>query len=440
MHLRFVLPLGLALIALLAPAASARSAPCLGGFQGSKCLVWNARVVAVDDGDTITARVAGQGVQKIRLNGVQAMELWNYKPNHRKGYCHAIEARNVLNALIARSHRRVRLYAQHKNSRSIGEGRSRFRRTIGVRSHGRWIDAGAEVIKKGLALWLPNGDEWAWNGPYSKFAQEAQRRGKNMWNPTGCGAGPSRSAVFHMKVKWDAAKVDGQNINGEWVRITNLSAREISLRGWWLRDSYLRGSLHGRKKGRGYQFPKDASIPPRGSITVHAGKGHNSRTQLYWGLGDPPFENATADRIRAGDGAYLFDPDGDVRSFSQWPCRFGNCRDRLAGKVSFRANARGVEFVTIKNTTGETLDLSEYEVETSPFFYEFGRGTRLEPHGSLVLYVGRGVGRGRGNTIVRSWGFPIGLLGDGSDAVVLRNPLGAPVACDAWGQMRCPKA
>src|SRR6185436_14246058 len=114
---RLALPIILLLGLAFAADASARTAPCIGGFAGSKCLVWSAKVTAVDDGDTITARVAGQGVQKLRLNGVQAMELFNYKPNHRKGYCHALEARNLLNRLIARSHRRVRLYAQHKNSR-----------------------------------------------------------------------------------------------------------------------------------------------------------------------------------------------------------------------------------------------------------------------------------------------------------------------------------
>jgi hypothetical protein len=311
----------------------------------------------------------------------------------------------------------VKLYAQHKNSRSVGEARSRFRRTVAVRSRGKWIDAGAALIREGLALWLPNGDEWAWNGPYSAAAQQAQRRGKHLWNPKACGAGPSQGASLRMKVKWDAENVDGKNINGEWVRITNRSSRRVSLRGWWLRDSYLRGSLHGKKKGRGFQFPKNASIAPNGSVTVFAGKGRNSSTRFHWGLSDPPFENATADRIRAGDGAYLFDPDGDVRSYLQYPCRFGNCRDNLAGKV----------------------DLREYEVETSPYFYEFGRGTTIQPRGSLVLYIGRAVGRTRRNTIVRSWGR-FGLLGDGSDAVILRSPLGAPVDCHAWGSTRCPSA
>jgi len=424
----------LAITLVLAPAAGARSAPCLGGFKGSKCLVWNAKVTAVDDGDTITARVAGQGVQKIRLNGVQAMELFNYKPNHRRGYCHAIEARNVLNGLIARSHRHVRLYAQHKNSRSVGEGRSRFRRTIGVKSHGRWIDAGAEVIKQGLALWLPNGDEWAWNGPYSKFAAQAQRKGKNLWNPTGCGAGPSRGAPLRMKLKWDAENNDASNHNGEWVRITNLGRSKVSLRGWWLRDSYLRGSLHGTKKGRGFQFPKNASIAPGRSVTVYAGKGGQSKTKFHWGLNDSPFENATNDRKRIGDGAYLFDPRGNVRAYQQYPCRVGSCADPLAGKVSVKANPRGVEFVTIKNTSSQRISLWEYELESVPWFYEFNRGDVLEPGQSLFLNLGINLGH-RG--LVRKWSRSA-LLADRKDAVTLRSPSGAPVACDSWGGVSCP--
>jgi hypothetical protein len=239
-----------------------------------------------------------------------------------------------------------------------------------------------------------------------------------------------------MKVKWDAANVDGKNINGEWVRITNRSSRRVPLRGWWLRDSYLRGSLHGKKKGRGFQFPKTASIAPNGSLTVFAGKGRNSSTKLHWGLSDPPFENATVDRVRAGDGAYLFDPDGDVRSYLQYPCRFGNCHDSLAGKVDVRATFRGLEFVTIRNTSSQAIDLTEYEVESVPWFYEFARGTVLQPRQSLILYIGKGPGRR--NTLVKNWGWRIGLLADRKDAVTLRNPLGAPVDCHSWGGVSCP--
>jgi hypothetical protein len=41
--------------------------------------------------------------------------------------------------------------------------------------------------------------------------------------------------------------------------------------------------------------------------------------------------------------------------------------------------------------------------------------------------------------LVKGWGFDVYLLGDKSDVVSLRNPLGAPVACDSWGSdTRCP--
>src|SRR5687768_11954872 len=129
MRLRLALVLAVAVVATLAlaPASHARKAQCIGGAKGSKCLVWNAKVTNVDDGDTLTVRVAGQGVQRIRLNGIQTAELWSYRPNHRRGYCHAVPARNRLASLIKGSRGRVRLYAQRKNSRSVGEGRSRFR-------------------------------------------------------------------------------------------------------------------------------------------------------------------------------------------------------------------------------------------------------------------------------------------------------------------------
>lgn len=440
MRLRLTTLIAVALVATLAvaPAAHARKAQCIGGAKGSKCLVWNAKVTNVDDGDTLTVRVAGQGIQRIRLNGIQTAELWSYRPNRRRGYCHAVAARNRLASLIQGSRGRVRLYAMRKNSRSVGEGRSRFRRTVAVRSRGRWVDTGSVLVREGHALWLPNADEWSWNGPYSKLAQQAAKKGKRIWNPKACGAGPAQSSALRMKVKWDAANVDGKNVNGEWIRITNLSGRKVKLRGWWLRDSYLRGKLHGRRKGRGFQFPKGAAIKPFGSVTVFAGKGRNRGNRFHWGLGDPPFENATQDKKRAGDGAYLYDPDGDIRSYVQYPCRAGSCRDPLKGKLTVRATFRGTEYVTITNRTGSALDLSEYEVETSPWFYEFARGTTVPAYRALVLYIGRG--RGGGRTIIRNWGFQTGLLGDGSDAVILRNPMGAPVECHAWGSIRCPGA
>ena len=39
---------------------------------------------------------------------------------------------------------------------------------------------------------------------------------------------------------------------------------------------------------------------------------------------------------------------------------------------------------------------------------------------------------------VKNWASSKFLLADKKDVVTLRNPLGAPVTCAAWGGMRCP--
>ena len=52
---------------------------------------------------------------------------------------------------------------------------------------------------------------------------------------------------------------------------------------------------------------------------MHVGRGANSATDLYWGLGETIFENATNDKKKAGDGAYLFDPKGNLRCVRDVP-------------------------------------------------------------------------------------------------------------------------
>jgi hypothetical protein len=54
------------------------------------------------------------------------------------------------------------------------------------------------------------------------------------------------------------------------------------------------------------------------------GRGINTATTLYWGLKRPAFENVRSDR-GIGDGAYLFDPQGDLRAWMIYPCYLYDC-------------------------------------------------------------------------------------------------------------------
>src|SRR5688500_8743256 len=186
--MRMLLALGIAVLlaaVALPQAASARRGPCIPGQKKPTCRIWTGKVKPVDDGDTINVDIAGDLTSrrlKVRLIGVQAMELRSYSRYHgRSGECHAVEAAERVEQLLAPAHGRVRVAAISAHSRSGGRGR--LRRSIAVKRHGGWVDVGEVLLREGLALWFPNAVEWAWNGKYARLAEEAARRGVGIWNP-----------------------------------------------------------------------------------------------------------------------------------------------------------------------------------------------------------------------------------------------------------------
>lgn len=424
----------LALVALLAfatpsPAAAPERERCLPEQPAPRCQVWTARVTKVSDGDTITAQVHGDGTRetrRIRLTGIQAMELTRYATRSgRAGECHAVDATERLERLIAAARNRVRLAAIHPTAMS-GD---RIRRHVAVRHRGEWVDVAVKLLDEGLALWLASDTEWAWNGHYSRLAELAAVRRVGIWDGRSCGppGAPAADAQLRLKVKWNADGNDARHLNGEWVRITNPHPlRPVSLAGWWLRDSNLRR----------FVLPVGAAVPAGGSIRVRVGSGANDARTFHWGLDVPIFDNAMGNHMQMGDGAYLFDPSGNLRAHVQYPCR-RTCTEPLRRKVAITAHRRAPEYIRVRNTSNAQISLSEYEIESAQWFYEFGRDAVLLPGQALDLYVQRAPGLG--SITARSWGWPERRLREGRGAVTLRNPRGAPVACDAWGGRRCPK-
>ena len=431
-----------ALIGLPAPAAEAKRGPCIPGQKKPTCQIWTAKVFTVADGDTFNAKVREGGRwskrKDIRLLGVQAMELTDYSRAHgRKGECHAVEAAERLEYLLQGpkvKRRIVRIAAFRKSSKTAG-ARGRLRRGVAYKSGGRWRDAGAVLMREGHALWDPNGQEWAWNGLYSKLAAQAARDGKRIWDPDSCRPGPNQESVLKLKLKWDANGNDGHNVNGEWVRITNTDpVNAVSLQGWYVRDAYLRRYEFPNR----FKFPRGAVVPAGGSIRVHVGKGNDTPTDYYWGEPKAIFQNVKgADKKAVGDGAYLYDPDGDLRAWTQYPCRL-DCSDPAEGRVAITVHPTAPESVAVTNTSNTPLELAEYELETSPWFYEFGPHTVLAPGQSIVIVVAQSPA---GDTaLTKGWGLDSFVLADKRDVVTLRNPLGTPITCVAWGRgMRCPR-
>ena len=303
---------------VLCPRASAQSrvfqVPCVPGSGAPLCFAEDAKVLDVDDGDTIDVRIFGAGRHRIRLTGVNATEqaIYHSDPGHQAGECHSLEANALLTSLIKRSHGRVRLLYQNALSRA---GR-RLVRDVQVFMRGSWHDTGNLLVSRGEALWLPNGKEYAWNRTYSVLSQQAASRHLGLFDSTYCGVGPDQDIPLGVTVYPNAPGNDSVNVNGEWLRIANLGSRPINIGGWWVRDSSTKR----------YVFAELTTLPAGGRITVHVGRGRDDFDTLYWGLREPIFDNPTSDARALGDGAYLFDPQGDLRAWDMYPCRFSPCQ------------------------------------------------------------------------------------------------------------------
>ena len=150
--------------------------------------------------------------------------------------------------------------------------------------------------------------------------QQAAQRRVGLFDTSFCGFGPDQDIPIQLTVHPNAAGNDTLNINGEYVRIYNRGARPLSLDGWWLRTR-PRGAITSRPAWR--------SSPGR-HIIVHVGKGDDLPETLYSGLGTPIFDNPNPAKS-IGDGAYLFDPQGDLRAWIFYPCRISPCNNLPTG-------------------------------------------------------------------------------------------------------------
>jgi len=390
--------------AMLAGRAEAASGPCLGAAGGPTCQFWTGAVVDVNDGDTLDVDIDGDGTRRaftVRVTGVQAMEQTRYsrRAERRRGACHAVEATARVERLIRAGRGRVRLSAEHASSRYGG----RLARSVAVRIGGRWRDVGSVLMREGHALWMPDEIETAWNARYNALGQEAARRGAGLWNPTHCGAGPSQDVPLRVWVNWDPPGIDRDNLNGEWVKVRNLSAtKPVDLGGWWLRDSLL---------GR-FTFPAGTVLLPGRTLTVHDGSGPRTADTFHWGLREAIFQNT-------GDGAYLFDPKGDLRASFVYPCVVA-CADPNQGALSVTARPRRPEGAVVRNVSDRAVDLYGYALNMSGA-YPFAPGTVLRPGASIDVHV--------------SGDRP--MLRDAGGSVTISTFDGIRLACDAWGDGSC---
>jgi hypothetical protein len=135
-----------------------------------------------------------------------------------------------------------------------------------------------------------------------------------------------------------------------------------------------------------------------------------------------------------GDGAYLFDPEGDLRAWMMYPCRY-NCVDPLQNALAVTAHPRGKEYVNVKNVSASAVDLEGYRLFSRPYGYPFPAGTLVQPGETLRVNV-------RGDPaddtpLLKHWGLAGLILDNGGDSVRVSTFNDIVLGCDAWGNVSC---
>jgi competence protein ComEC len=103
------------------------------------------------------------------------------------------------------------------------------------------------------------------------------------------------SSVNISAVQFDAPGDDRQNMNNEWVRLTNRGDGLVLLAGWTLSD---------RTGSHPYVFPAFV-LMPKSSVTIYSGSGKMNDSSLFMGLDTPIWNNS-------GDVATLKDGSGTI--------------------------------------------------------------------------------------------------------------------------------
>ncbi|UIO98793.1 lamin tail domain-containing protein [Halobaculum sp. CBA1158] len=94
-------------------------------------------------------------------------------------------------------------------------------------------------------------------------------------------ATPEGDGVVVSRIHADAEGDDAENLNDEYVVLTNRGDESVDLSGWTLEDA----------AGFTYEFPEGTTIDAGASLTVHVGQGADTETDLYWGRERPTLNN-----------------------------------------------------------------------------------------------------------------------------------------------------
>jgi endonuclease YncB( thermonuclease family) len=425
---RRALAAGVGIAALVAVAGSTGASATSSGQH-----IWESgKVVRLADGDTVYVDVHGH-TYSVRNLGIQATETSHGGVG--KNECGAQAAKKYLTKLTL--HKEVQLASMHESSESLG----RLLRTVYVGKNkdlSRDLDVQAAEMSRGYTLWHPDPTDSAHNLYYHQLQVLAQHKQQHLWDPTFCGVGNDQGIQLKVWINSDANLSDAQHPNGEWVAVENMSkTRTANLSHWHVRD----GSHVGDPA---YTFPAHTKLKPGQVLKLHSGKGRSSvKTRNFYNWGDSKARWDDGDTNGMGEGAYLQDRLGNIRASDTYPCvvtAVSSCKDPLTqdlawGQVEYAPGGEkqnpNLEYVTIRNTSTHTVNLSYRVVSHGGWVRTLMRGTILKPGAQLKVYAGKG----HNTPLAQHFDSPNALFANAGGEVLMRTPNYVQTMCVDWGNV-----
>jgi len=250
---------------------------------------YQAEVSSVTDGDTIDVRLENGSKQTVRLLGIDTPEKFEQPTKEYKGVSDTGQGRGCL----LRWGQNATKYMENRlGSKSIelvidpkSDRRGDYDRLLSyVRVNG--TDLNLELIQKGYARVYRS--EFSREKAYIEAEKETRNARRGLWS---C-IKQDESGVVVSETNFDAVGREKQNLNSEYVTLSNMNSSRIDISGWRITDEY------------GYNYTFSERYLEKGqSVRLHTGIGVDNVSDVYWNRTSAVWNND-------GDTVYLFDSVG----------------------------------------------------------------------------------------------------------------------------------
>jgi micrococcal nuclease len=281
-----------------APTPAPTTAGDLGSPAADTAPAERATVTRVIDGDTVEVRLADGTEETIRLLGVDTPEVHaENTPDEFEGVPETAAGRDCLRTYGERASDYVE---RELAGREIGIGYDPTEERRGY--YGRllayvYVDGeqfNARLVADGWGRVFDS--EIVERERYLGLERRARTERRGLWTcadgtpvPTTANTGGGASATplpdggvaLSVAATADAPGDDRENLNGEFVRLTNEGDESLDLSGWTVRD----------EADHVYRFPDGTTLAPGATLTLYTGSGEDGDGDYYWGRSSPVWNN-----------------------------------------------------------------------------------------------------------------------------------------------------